>query len=349
MILRIILLNLLFLTTFPIHGQVIDSLNAIPGPINGVNELALAYYKIDFSKEQRAKLEGVELEFIFNVDTIGQATLEKVHGISDSTILEMMRNKTKNDVKFHSRTVNGEKEASIYFMKLRFPTYQAIRNQLGYFGIYKTPRYDMDDFEQLNFSGTRLDVLFGVVTNGFLGSASNYLGVGGGMKIETMLRGRGKKGFGGGLVMSFYGNKLKKDFPIASLRLQNSAPPTLFIGLALSKSVISEKRRELILQLELNAAVQNITAKLGDMDKEWTQFKGFSPALVAHYLVQFGKSRFTHYAEPMITNHYINFHGAIRPVFYGFKQANGVMLELGFSYRLVGKYVEDYKLKKGKE
>ena len=142
-------------------------------------------------------------------------------------------------------------------------------------------------------------------------------------------------------------NKLKKDFPIASLRPQNSAPPTLFIGLALSKSVMSGKRNELILQLELNMAFQNITAKLNDTDKEWTQFKGFSPGLVAHYLVQIGKSKFTHYAEPMLTNHYINFHGAIRPLFYDVKQANGVMVELGFSYRLVGKYVEDYKLKKG--
>ncbi len=349
MILRIILLNLLFLTSVPIHSQVVDSLNFIPGPINGINELALQYYKIDFNKEQRAKLEGVELEFIFKVDTVGRAILEKVNGVQDSTILEILRNTTQNSVKFYPRTENGQKEASIYFMKLRFPTYQTIRNQLGYFKVYKTPRYGMDDFEQLNLSGKRVDALFGAVTNGFLGLVSDYLGVGGGMKIEIMLRGRGKKGFGGGLLMSFYSNELKKDFPIASLRPQNSAPPTLFIGLAVSKSVMSEKRRELILQLELNMAVQNITPKLGDMDKDWTQFKGFSPALVAHYLVQFRKSQFTHIAEPLITNHYVNFHAAIRPLFYGVKEANGVMLELGLSYRLVGKYVEDYKLKKGIE
>jgi hypothetical protein len=342
MILRILLFNLLILTSFTSYSQIIDSLNFGPEPINGINKLALEYYKIDFDKQQRAKLEGVELEFIFNVDTLGQGTLEKIHGLDDSTMIGIMQNTTKNAVKFYPRTVNGEKEASIYFMKLRFPTYQALQNQLGYLRIYKTPKYNMEDFEQINLSGKSVGVLLGGVTNGFLGNVSNYLNIGGGMRMEVMLT--AKKGFGGSLMMSFYGNKLKKDFPINSTRAQNSAPPTLFVGVGLTKSVKAQKRNELILQLELNMAVQNITPKLGDMDKEWTQFKGFSPAFVAHYLVQIGKSQFTHYAEPVVTNQYINFHGAIRPLFFGVKEANGVMLELGLSYRLVGKYVEDYKL-----
>ena len=164
------------------------------------------------------------------------------------------------------------------------------------------------------------------------------------MKTEVMMV--GKKGFGGGILMSFYGNKLKQAYPIDSERDQNSAPPTLLLGFGLNKTMLKKERREANVQLELNYAVQNVTPRLNESDEDWTQLHGFSPGIVGNYLIQFGKNKsYYYYGRPAVYSHYFNVHGAVRPVFFNLKQASGIMLEAGLSYRLGCHTVDEYRLK----
>jgi hypothetical protein len=307
------------------HGNCqIDSLNFGPEPVGGINKLALVYYKIDFTKEQRKALQDKEIEFIYLIDPAGHATLEEINGVVEKAILDSLQQATSRLPRFYPRRVNG------------------IAESFQQAASYQETAYE--DFAYIHKSGARLDILFGGVANGFLGSPGKYLGPGGGMKIEIM--GIGKKGIGGGLLMSFYGNKLRQNYPIDSDRAQNSAPPTMLVGFGLNKALVKKERREFNAQVEFNYAIQNITASLGENDKDWTQLKGFSPGLVGNYLIQVGKNKTAYYyGSPSIFCHYLNIHGAVRPVFFNLKEARGVMLELGLSYRLGTHFVDEYRLK----
>ncbi|PSR54360.1 hypothetical protein AHMF7605_12985 [Adhaeribacter arboris] len=164
------------------------------------------------------------------------------------------------------------------------------------------------------------------------------------MKMDLMFT--GKKGISGGLIMSFYGNKLKQEYHLFTSRDQNSAPPTMLLGVGVNKFIFQQEHREFNLQLAVCYAIQNITPKLNESDQEWTQLEGFSPGLVANYLVKIGKDKVGYYyGSPLLRNNYLNFHGAIRPVFFHLKQASGLMLELEISYRMGLHAVSEYKLK----
>ena len=308
--------------------------------------MALPFYKIKFSKEQRALLKQKEIELVFSIDEQGVAKLEDIQGIADQAIQDSLQQAAAKVPKFHPRTVDGAKESSLYFLKFQLPDYgteNILSRPQGYFsGNYTEPA--LEDFEYIHKSGERLDILFGAVGNTFVGKPADYLSPGGGMKMDLMYT--GKRGYGGGMIMSFYGNKLKQNYPINSSRDQNSAPPTLLIGAGINKVLQVKEKSELMVQLELSYAVQNITPKLETQDEDWVQLNGFSPGLVLNYLRKIGKDKpVYYYGRPSIFNHYVNFHGAIRPVFFDLKEATGLMAELGVSYRLGIQAVDEYRLK----
>lgn len=316
--------------------------NLDSGPKGGLSKLALIYYKIDFTPEQRKILEDRELELIFSVDKTGKAILEEVNGIDDPAIIDSLKRKDPALPAFYPDTTDGVEE-SIFFMKIQFPRY-AVAQNFGFssYREYKEPR--LSDFEYIHKSGKRMDVLIGGIFNGFIGRANEYLRPGGGMKIDLMFS--GKKGFGGGLVMNFYGNSLKKDYPLTTTREQNDAPVTLLVGLSGSSSLFQKDRRELTLQAELCYASQNVTKRLDKYDEDYVQLQGFSPGIVAHYLIQIGRDRLSYYyGQPALFNHYINLHAAVRPVFFNLSQASGIMLEAGISYRMGLHFVDAYQLK----
>lgn len=324
----------------------VDSLNFGPEPIGGLNQVAVEYYKIDFTKEQREILEEVELEFIYSISEEGIPSLEKINGISDKAILDSLRQKTNDLPRFYPRRVNGIRENSVYFMKLQFPKYEVanFNSTTTYQNTFRYKRARYEDFEYIHKSGDRLDILIGGVTNFFTGKPADYLEMGGGMKMDLMYM--GKKGIGGSLVMSFYGNDLKQDFPIASSREQNTAPPTLLIGLGINKSLFKTERTEFIGQVELQYAVQNITPRLEEVDHDFTQFQGFSPGIVGNYVIQLGRNKASlYYGSPTLFTHNLNLHAAIRPMFFNFKEATGMMFELGISYRIAFFFVDEFRLK----
>lgn len=317
--------------------------NTGPVPLGGHEKVALHYYKINFTREQQTILQEVEIEFIFSVDEEGVPTLEDIKGIEDEAILDSLHYTSQRLPPFQPRMQNGQSESSFYFLKLQFPKYSYIEYPHA-LQQYRTLRYE--DFEYIQKSGDRVDVLIGGLVNSFLGSPADYLAFGGGMKMDLMYI--GKKGTGGGLVMNFYGNRLKQEYPVNSPRQQNSAPPTLLMGLALSKILYEKEKEEFNLQLELNYAIQNVTARIGEYDPDWVQLKGFSPGVVGNYLFKIGKDKTSHYyGSPTIYNHYLNVHGAVRPVFFDLKEATGVMIEVGLAYRMGYHFISAYRIKPG--
>ncbi len=341
------MMKLLFCTlaTIGLHvslnAQDADSVNTAAGPRGGLNNLALLYYKIDFTPGQRQRLEDVPLEFIYSISEEGVATLEEVNGINDPVIIDSIKNQQPLP-EFYPRIVNGRAQSSIYFMKIQFPKYTMQRQRLSRYT--HTEKLTLDDFEYIHKSGRRMDILLGAVVNSFAGNAQEYLKTGGGFKVDLMYV--GEKGIGAGLVMSVYGNSHKKPYPINTTRELDKSSPTLLLGAGINKSMHKKERSEWLAQVELCYAMQNISSKVNNKDKDYIMAKGFSPGVVLHYLLQVGKDNlYTYYGNPAMGSHYLNFHAAIRPVFFDLKPASGVMFELGVSYRFSWITPDDYKFK----
>jgi hypothetical protein len=313
-------------------------------PPGGISRLAIYYFKINFSKEQRALLEQTELEFIYSVDERGKPTLEKVNGITDPAIIDSLIRQTLIIPYFNPKLIDGKAEASVYFMKLKFPHYGSQESIMLGNEFLTFRKLKLDDFESIEYRG-EMDILIGGMMNTFNGTAQEYLGTGGGMKIEMLFT--GKKNWGGGLAMDFYGNKLKQPYPIASTREQAKAPPTLLIGGFLSKKFNQEQGdNEIIFQLDANMALQNVVYREDNNDDGYVQFFGFSPALVVHYNIAVGRIRPSfYYFKPAMNRSFVNMNMALRPLFYDNKAANGVMLEFGLSWRLRTRFIESYQLK----
>ncbi|HMG91641.1 MAG TPA: hypothetical protein VK589_16400 [Chryseolinea sp.] len=318
-----------------LYGQV-DSLNSVPGPKEGINKLALQFLKINFTAAQRELLEDVTLEFIFYVDSIGKATLEDVNGINDKAIFDSLYYTTEQLPAFNPMQVNGRTEGSIYSMILEYPTYTGPTSRQ-----YGPP--NLEDFEEM-VTGGRTDCLIGAVFNGPVGNMNEYLGLGGGMKVDLLFT--GKRGYGGGIFMNAYFNDLEKDYPINTNRTQNGSQPILLLGLALNKLIPLNERRELMAQFEAGYAIQNISSRTNSNDPDYIQLQGFSPGFTLHYAMKIGHDRLSgYYLQPAIVNNYVNFHLGIHPIFFDLDSGSGMLWDIGVSYRLSYKVIRSYKLR----
>lgn len=325
-------------TWFFVSGQV-DSLNQEPSPKGGINQLAIKYYGIDFSKEKRQSIENVEIEFIYLIDEFGSPTLSEINGVTDPVILDSLRNKTREIEQFTPKIKNGKAEPSIYFMQLTFPSYKYTQKTYGLLQGSAYNEAELEDFEYLKESGQRFDMSISGMANQFFGKPSSHLGLGGGMKVDLGYAGKNDLIYG--MNMSVYGNKLKKDYPISSTREQFNAPPTLLIGVVFGKWF-----DKFNIQSELNLGVQNITERTGDNDPHWIQLKGWSPGIVINYPIQLGKHNpMYYYGAPTLLENNVNFHFGIRYIKLSIPEATGLMMELGIGYRMALKGVKEYKLK----
>jgi len=330
-----ILLTLAYAT---LSGQVVDSLNQETSPHGGINQLAIKYYGIDFSKEQRALLENVEVEFVYSVDERGSAILEEVNGISDAAIIDSLQRRTDDIENFNPRIVNGKAEPSIYFMKLSFPSYKLTQSTYGLLQGSAYNEAELEDFEYIKESGGRFDVVIGGMANQFIGSPATHLSLGGGMKSDINFTTKNRIIFG--LTTSFAGNGLKMDFPISSTREQSS-PVTGFIGIAVGKWF-----DQFSITGDLSLAYLNLTEKLGDNDPDWVQLRGWSPGLTFNYPIRLGKENpMYYYGAPTLFSHNVNLSVGLRYLMFDLKEASGLMLELGLAYRMAVKGIKEYKLR----
>ncbi|MEM0993100.1 MAG: hypothetical protein AAF847_11510 [Bacteroidota bacterium] len=323
---------------------VTDSLNRDAYPIGGLDRVALEYYKIDFTKQQRALLENQSIVFIYWIEINGVPTLENINGIEDPAILDSLIARTAFIPNFQPQLQNGTPVPSIYMMQITFPTYRFTEQQLGYRAAQAYRAADIDEFEYINKSGIRLDLLFGGLVNQPTFNAAEYLKTGGGAKMDIILFFKPLTGIG--LNMTFYANGLKQDFPINSTREQFSTPLSLLMGFNYNKILKTNAKNEWQLQLEANLAIQNLTKRLDSDDTEWTQLRGFSPGVLLHYTMRFGKEKTNYYyGKPSIFSNYINIHLGVRPLLLDLKEASGVLMEMGVAYRWGIHHVDAYRLK----
>ena len=319
----------------------IDTTSSPAEPIGGIERLALRYYDIEFTPEQRQLLKGVEVEMIFYVSDSGVARLESVNGVLNRAIRDSLFARTDDLPRFKPQMSRGIAKQSLYFMQMQFPAY-VIRQQDP---VYTSPvfykKLKIEDFEFIEKSDARLDIIIGGMVNTFIGSPADYLDTGGGMKVALTVTGDNKMFYG--MNMNFYGNKRSASYDVKSTLEQYRNPATLFLGLTAGRWF-----DPFTLQVDLNYAIQNITERKEDDDSEWIQFRGFSPGLVAHYPLQLGKDKLSGdalYGRPSFVAHYLSFSFGMRYLFMSHRAASGLMAELGISYRLTTKMVESYKIK----
>lgn len=333
----VIILRLLLVCT-NMNAQIVDSLFQEVSPNGGINRLAIKYYGIEFSNEQRKRIENVKIEFIYEVSEYGEPTLAEINGITDQDIIDSLEVKTSELEAFNPRIRNGIAESSLYFMQLTFPSYKFTERQ---FGLLQGSAYNeaqLEDFEYIEKSGQRFDIMIGGMANYFIGKPSKHLTIGGGMKADINFSGKNKVLFG--LNMSFFENGLKMDYPINSSREQNS-PVTGFVGLTVGKWF-----DRFSIQGDLDFTVHNITEKNGDNDPDWVQLNGWSPGVVFNYPILLGKEKpMYYYGAPSLLGHHINFHMGLRYLNYSLKEASGLMTEIGLSYRMTGSGIKEYKFK----
>jgi hypothetical protein len=329
---------LLFLCFTSLNAQHKDSLNQDASPKYGINHLAIKYLGIDFTKDQRNELKDKEIEFIFSLDEYGNPTLAEVNGVTNPHIIDSLISKTKDVERFNPRIRNGTAEPSIYFMHLTFPSYK-FSNQV--YGILQGSAYNeakLEDFEYINETGQRLDMIIGGFANQFLGKPSRHLTIGGGMKMDINFTAKNKLFYG--MNMSFAQNGLKEDYPINSLRKQ-TAPVSGFVGLSFGKWFSNYT-----VQFDLDVTVHNIIKRNGENDPDWFQLNGWSPGIVVFYPVWQGKVKPMYsYGSPTLVNQNLNLNLGLRYVSYSLKEASGIMVEFGASYRLGFKIINKFKLK----
>lgn len=331
---------LLLVGCMSIYAQEQDSLNQQASPIGGLNQLAIKYYGIEFSKEQRQRIEGVEIELIYDIDALGNPMLAEVNGLADTDtdIVDSLKNKTRTIGRFYPQIRDGIAVPSIYFVQLTFPSYQLSQHTYGYLQASAYREAELQDFEYMKESGARMDLLFGGFANQFVGKPAKHLSLGGGMKVELNYTAKNKMFYG--INMSFAQNGLKKDYPIATFRKQIS-PVSGFIGLSVGRWFSDYN-----LQLDVAMAFQNVTERMGENDNGWVQLEGWSPGLIFNYPILLGKQKpMYYYGSPTLYGNYINLSLGLRYVDYSLKEASGIMAELGVSYRMGIKMISEYKLK----
>lgn len=329
---------LILIGILPLNAQVEKVLNQEAGPKEGINQLALKYFGIDFSKEQRKEIDEVEIELIFLIDETGSPTLSEINGVSNPDIIDSLKRKTSQLENFNPQVRDGVAQSSIYFMKLIYPRYKMNQRSFGLLQGSAYNQADLDDFESIVESGQRLDMLFGGFMNQFLGKPSKYLTLGGGMKLDLCFTTSNQMFYG--MNMSFSGNGLKKDYPINSQREQ-TAPVSGIVGLTVGKWMSSYA-----VQFDLGLAVHNITKKIGDDDPEWVQLNGWSPGIVFNYPILLGKEKpIYYYGSPSLLGNNLNLSFGLRYMKYSLREASGLMAELGIGYRMGLKGIKEYKLK----
>lgn len=336
---RIISALTLLLISLNVGAQTVDSLNQDVSPKGGLNALAVKYFGIDFTKDQRKLLVNKEIELIFLVDELGAPVLSEVNGIDDMGILDSLYAKTLEIENFNPQIRNGEPEPSIFFIQFIFPRYKMTKSNFGLLQGMAYNEAKLDDFEYLEPSPASFDLLIGGLVNQYFGEASDFLKFGGGMKCDLTVADR--KGYIYGINMSFYGNQLKQDYPLQSERIQLSTPPSLLLGI-----IFGKKYGRVNIQAELNFAQQNVTARMEEDDEDWIRFEGWSPGLLFHYPIRLGKaSPMYYYGEPSLFVNNADIHFGLRYIDLSLPQASGLMIEVGLSYRMVVRSVEKYKLK----
>jgi len=303
------------------------------------SRLAATYYDIEFSPAQRDSLGDEQIELIMMIDTGGRASLYATNNVTDPVIIDSLRQRTEALPLFTPAIFDGRVIESVYTLYFSFPNYR--RTFSGTSDLaYEYRRYTLEDFDYLERSQERIDILFAGAVNQFIGRPSRFLSTGGGMKVDIIYTDPGARAYG--LFMSFYGNHLRRPYPIVTTRELNPAPPTLLVGLLYGRYFDAWS-----MQGELGYAQQNLSPRLGDDDNDWLRASGASLGIVLSRSFALGPGRFDYlYGSPTVSAGHISLHCALRYQHYDLNEASGLMAEVGIGYRLSTFRVESFGLKR---
>lgn len=334
-------LLLSLLTGCALHAQV-DTTNTPAEPVGGLNRLALTYYDIEFTAEQRKLLENVDIELIFSVSADGVAQLQSVNGVSNHTLRDSLFAQDPDLPRFHPEIRNDVPVESLYFMRFQFPSYSRRNQKHPFVNPVFMMKVDKDQFSILEESGSGFDMTFqGIFTNHF-GKADPYLGPGGGVQLgfEYVIG----KGIYVGMGFDMYGNRATDQMTVRDTLPYLDSPFSVAVGFYAGKRLDDR----FSLQFEAYYATIGVTRGDPDEDPEGTDFQGFSPGLFLNYILPINKNHervsFS-ISSPVINRFSINFRGGFRGFIMNNAQASGVMFEIGAGIRFGSYFIKRYRMK----
>jgi len=193
----------------------------------GQTALAVKILGIEFTQEQRDSLDGKSIELIYLVDIMGVGKLSEINGVSDKAIQDSIFKINAPFILFESAIDGGIPTETIYFLKIFFPKYYREANQTVMIDRFSFNMLRMEHFDSLTLSEHSSGGLFGGMMNQFIRATSDYLGFGGGMKINFFYK---TKNILAGFNMNVYGTKRKLFFPIITTLPQGKYPSMIIIG-----------------------------------------------------------------------------------------------------------------------
>lgn len=318
-----------------------DTTNSPAQPIGGLNRLALVYYDIEFTSEQRALLEGVDIEMGYSVSSEGIAKLMSVNGVQNRALRDSLFAQDSELPGFQPEIRSGIPRESLYFMRFRFPNYDAGKQYYSLYQPFYRAKAEKEEFRILEESGSGFDfTMQGILTNHF-GQADQYLlpGAGVQMGFEFLF----EKGIYVGLGFDIYGNRTEKQMAVRDSMPYLRAPVSATIGLYAGK-----RFNRFSLQFEAYYATIGVTESDIENDIDGTDYQGFSPGLFLNYTIPVNRNRERvsfNMGSPGIQRFSFNFRGGFRGFIMDNPQASGVMLELGAGIRFGMYFIERYRFK----
>lgn len=334
---------LLFLVSAAAFGQVMDNPNMKAQPIGGKGELQIVYYRIDFTPEETQYLRTHAAELIFSVSESGIARLEKVNDIGMQSIVNKMLAVNDRLPAFYPERVNGRREAGVYFLYLTWPNYQGtygLTSPYPAVQFYNPVMRKLSDFSEITYRGPRFDMLLGAFSASFAGNIGKNINRGWGTKFDFMAY--GKNGWGGGFGTTMIIARQWRTDPAQQYTFQNrSHLITLFTGTF--GKVFETSVGDFGLQVEPAFGLTDIINR--DQSNKAISL-GFSPGVVAVYMMPLGKGRMgRQYFLPVTYRQYFSFHVAARQIMFNTQESRGTVYEFGMAYRFAQRQVANYKVK----
>lgn len=337
---RFIIFFLLALLSITANAQ-LDTTFTQAKPIGGLNRLALVYYDIEFTPDQRKLLENVDVELIFSISDAGVPSLESVNGVTNRALIDSIFAQTPELPRFIPEMRGGIPKQTLFFMQFQFPTYQANVQEFRVPSPFYQQKIEKDEFKVLDETGRGLEfVIHGIFTNHF-GNADKYLKPGGGVHMGFEFVAANKLYYGFGFEM--FGNKAAEKMIVTDSLPYSKAPFSATIGFYMGKWFDNFS-----VQAEVNYGSISVIPSDVENDIDGTSFQGFSPGIFVNYPIipKNRRERVTiQGANAYINRFSFNLRGGFRGFIMDNTEANSIMIEVGVGIRFGSYFIKRYRLK----
>ena len=342
---RFCILFFIFFLSLQNLAAVTDSLHQDPEPYGGIEQLAKSFFSIDFPIEIREKLDNQLIELIFYIDELGVPELERIFGVDHPIIIDSFIQKTNEIPLFEAAKADGRFVESYYVLVLTYPSVEFMLQQIYLQRLREFCTSEYRNIQSIEYQYAGMDMVFGGLGTTAIGPLNEYAGVGGG--FNWILTGNLGNNWTGGIELMASFKSTKKDFPISS-----SNPPKNYYGLVNTGIVggkwldLPRKPRSILVQMHVSLAVLQVIERQGRNDPEWEEVKGLGLGLSMHFPIFIGNPRPScSNLFPSMNFHQLNFHSGLRYLIMDYKEANGLIFELGISYRFSRKRIKNWELK----